>query len=222
MCGRYTLANTGQLALRFGVAEAPLEPRYNIAPAQEVPIVVAGHDGPVLEQVRWGFRPAWLADSTHSPPINARAETLLDRPLFRGAVARHRCLIPADGFYEWQARPGQKTKQPFYFRLRDDALFAFAGLYTEAKDGAESTCVLITTTPNSLMAPIHDRMPAILRREDEAMWLDREVTESEVVLGLLNPYPDNLMQAYPVATLVSNVRHEGPELIQPLPARGPG
>lgn len=219
MCGRYTLANTGQLALRFGVSEADLEPRYNIAPAQEVPIVIAGNDGAALAQVRWGFRPAWLADSTHSPPINARAETLRERPLFRGAVAGHRCLIPADGFYEWQARPGQKAKQPFYFRLRDDALFAFAGLYTEPKDGGEGTCVLITTTPNTVMAPIHDRMPAILRRADEAMWLDPEMREPEVALSLLAPYPDDLLRAYPVSTLVSNVRHDGPELIQPLAPR---
>jgi putative SOS response-associated peptidase YedK len=219
MCGRYTLANTGQLALRFGVTETDVEPRYNVAPAQEVPIVIAGRDGTALAQVRWGFRPAWLADSTHAPPINARAETLLDRPLFRGAIAGHRCLIPADGFYEWQARPGQKTKQPFYIRLRDEDLFAFAGLYTDARDGADGTCVLITTAPNTLMAPIHDRMPAILRREDEAMWLDPEVREPEAVLNLLAPYPDDLMRAYPVSTLVSNVRHEGPELIRPLATR---
>ncbi|HWE63796.1 MAG TPA: SOS response-associated peptidase [Chloroflexota bacterium] len=219
MCGRYTLTNTGQLALRFGVAEADVEPRYNIAPSQEVPIIVAGRDGPALREARWGFRPAWLGDSANAAPINARAETLLERPLFRGAVATHRCLIPADGFYEWQARPGQKAKQPFYIRLRDGALFAFAGLYTAGKDDAEDTCALITTRPNALMAPIHDRMPAILRREDEAAWLDPELTIPEAVLGYLEPYPESLMQAYPVSTLVSNVRHEGPDLVHPLAGR---
>ena len=219
MCGRYTLSNTGQLSLRFGVmAEAGLEPRYNVAPSQEVPVVVAGYDGPSLEFLRWGFRPAWAGEST-TAPIAARAETLLDRPLFRGALARHRCLIPADGFYEWQEQPGRKTKQPFHIRLRDGELFAFAGLYTVGKDGSGGTCALITTSPNDLMAPIHNRMPAILRPEDEARWLDTELTIPEAVLSCLGPYPDDLMTAYPVSTRVSNVRNDGPDLIQPLVVR---
>ena len=222
MCGRYTLANTSQLSLRFGLAD-PAEaenvapaPRYNLAPGQEVPTVVERAGQRSLRPMRWGFAPAWLKEAKGPAPINARAETLLERPLFRGALAQHRCLIPADGFYEWQALPGQKTKQPIYARLRDGALFAFAGLYTPVGADRTATCVIITTAPNELMAPVHNRMPAILDPNDEAAWLDPGLTEPHAVLGLLHPYQADRMEAYPVAPLVSSVRHEGSELIAPL------
>jgi len=219
MCGRFTLANSGQLSLRFGLAD-PAEaenvapaPRYNLAPGQDVATVVERAGQRSLRAMRWGFAPAWLKEAKGPAPINARAETLLERPLFRGALAQYRCLIPADGFYEWQALPGRKTKQPIYARLRDGALFAFAGLYTPAGADRTATCVIITTAPNELMAPVHNRMPAILDPDDEAAWLDPDLTEPHAVLGMLHPYQADRMEAYPVASLVSSVRNEGSELI---------
>ncbi|HEY8283700.1 MAG TPA: SOS response-associated peptidase [Chloroflexota bacterium] len=222
MCGRFTLANTGQLSLRFGLAEsaeaegAAPAPRYNIAPGQDVATVVERAGQRSLRAMRWGFAPAWLKDAKGPAPINARAETLLERPLFRGALAQHRCLIPADGFYEWQAHPGRKTKQPIYARLRDGSLFAFAGLYTPAGGDRAATCVIITTAPNELMVPVHNRMPAILDPDNEAAWLDPDLTEPHAVLGMLHPYQADRMEAYPVAPLVSSVRNDGPALITPL------
>jgi putative SOS response-associated peptidase YedK len=224
MCGRFTLTNPGQLSLRFAATSDggdELQPRFNIAPSQLVPAIVEGPQARAVEQMRWGFRPAWAGEDRSRPaPINARAETLMERPLFRGAVTRGRCLIPADGFYEWQVVPGQRTKQPMYIRLRDGSLFGFAGLYTETQDEAGDplrTCAIITCTPNELMAPIHNRMPAILDPAQEALWLDPAVTDPLPVLACLRPYPASSMEAYPVGRLVSAPQHEGPELIRHLP-----
>lgn len=217
MCGRYTITSPDQLALRFQVEQAVSDgPRYNVAPSQSVPVVIAGRDGRGLEAFRWGFQPAWTRERSGPAPINARAETLLQRPFFRGALACQRCLMPADGFYEWQAVDGRKARQPFFIHLRDGGLFAFAGLYTPPTADAPGTCALITTAPNTLMRSIHDRMPAILRPEHEAAWLDPEWTEAEAVIDLLGPYADDLMEAFPVSARVSNVRNEGPDLVRPL------
>ena len=207
--------------MRFGAQPdadvASAAARYNVAPTQPVPVVRATGDGRALSEMRWGLRPPWMAEGKSAAPINARAETLLQRPLFRNLVPGRRCLLPADGFYEWQDT-GAKHKQPYYIRLRDGSLFAFAGLYSEGSaDGSvPASCVLITTTPNELMVPIHDRMPAILRPEEEAAWLDPELRTPELVLELLRPYPAQLMEAYPVSARVSSARNEGPDLIQPL------
>lgn len=222
MCGRYTLSDVGQLSLRFdaSVNAAPdLSPSYNIAPTAQVPAVVEQPDGRAITAMHWGFRPAWRGADRKAPePINARAETLLERPLFRSSLPRRRCLIPADGFYEWQARPGSRTKQPYYIRLRDGSIFALAGLYTGGPSGlADASCAIITTAANDLMAPLHDRMPAILPREAEAAWLDPDLHDTIILLGLLRPYPSEAMEAYPVSALVSSVRNDGPELIAPLP-----
>ncbi len=219
MCGRYTLTNPHQLPLRFDVAAestASLAPRYNVAPSQDLPVIVEQASGRGLQVMRWGFQPAWITSPKAPAPINARAETLLERSMFRGALARHRCLIPADGFYEWQQQPGRRTKQPLYARLQDGSLFAFAGLYTAGQGDRPASCTIITTAPNDRMAPIHHRMPVILEREDEPTWLDPELTEPHAVLGLLRPYPPERMQVYPVGLLVSSVRNDGPALIQPL------
>ena len=221
MCGRYSLANVGQLGLRFEIDTdtESLEPRYNVAPSQEIPVIVHSADGRALRMMRWGFQPAWLkADSKSPPPINARAETLLERPLFRPSLAKRRCLIPADGFYEWQPVAGSSRKQPYYIRLHDGSLFALAGLFVEGKDDdgqPQLSCAIITTEPNSLMATIHNRMPAILTRDAEAAWIDPELTEAPAVLDLLHPYPPEQMEAYAVSSLVSSARNEGPELILP-------
>ncbi len=146
---------------------------------------------------------------------------MLERPMFRGAVAEHRCIIPADGFYEWQAVLGQRRKQPMYIQLKDLALYGFAGLYTATPGPADGewvqSCAIVTTGPNELMAGIHNRMPVILSREDEETWLDPSVTDPAEVIAWLRAYPADGMEAYPVADLVNSVRNDGPELIKRLP-----
>jgi putative SOS response-associated peptidase YedK len=140
--------------------------------------------------------------------------------MFRDALTHARCLVPADGFYEWQAVPGQKRKQPWYLRLRGGGLFAFAGLYTAPHPdaGVPATCTIVTTTPNELAARIHDRMPVILDPEAEARWLDRQLVAARDLLPLLRPYPADRMEAHPVSPLVSSPANEGPALIDPVPA----
>jgi putative SOS response-associated peptidase YedK len=225
MCGRYTeTAAFEELARRFGieVEEADNEAlvaRYNVAPSQPVPIVVADGGRRRLLFARWGLRPAW-ARNGRLAPINARAETLAGSPMFRDALARGRCLVPADGFYEWQAVAGQKRKQPWYLRLRDGGLFAFAGLFTPpvAERDVPATCAIITTEPNALAVRIHDRMPVILEPEAEAPWLDPRRVTSAALLPYLRPFPAELMEAHPVSMLVSSADNDGPALIEPIPA----
>src|SRR5205823_12196280 len=147
-------------------------------------------------------------------PINARAETLLERPLFRGSVARRRCLIVADGFYEWQDL-GRGPKQPVYMRLCTGGLFAFAGLYADGGEGP-ATCVIITTEPNEIIKPIHNRMPAILDPAVEGAWADPLLTDPLAALSCLHPFPAEQIITFPVSRLVSDVRNEGPRLIEPL------
>lgn len=220
MCGRFSLTQPGQLALRFDVTTSePLEARYNVAPAQRIPVIVEGPAGRVVRSMRWGFQPVWAAaDPTRSAPINARAETVAEKPLFRRALSTSRCLIPADGFFEWQARAGQRTKQPFHIRLRDSALFGFAGLYTEHE--GQGTVAIITTTPNAVVTPIHNRMPVILGTDDDDLWLDPGVTAPAPLQHLLRPYQASLMEAYPVASLVSSIRNDGPDIVRPLVSAG--
>jgi putative SOS response-associated peptidase YedK len=223
MCGRYTqTAAFDELALRFGItvedtAPEDLPPRYNVAPSQPVPIVVAHNGGRRLVMAKWGFRPAWM--KTGSPaPINAKAETVAASRMFQDAVKQARCLVPADGFYEWKPVPGQKRKQPYYLRLKGGGLFAFAGLYTppDARAGIPATCTIITTTPNELVAPIHNRMPAILEPGDEGRWIDSGVTDPTTVLPCLRPFPAMLMEAYPVSMLVSSPGNDGVRLVEPV------
>ena len=224
MCGRYTLTNPSQIEMRFDtfISGEDLQPDYNIAPTQAVPVIIERSEGRVLRRMRWGFQPTWATANAGRPaPINARAETLLERPLFRGAVARARCLIPADGFYEWERVAGRQTKQPMHIRREDRGVFAFAGLYTEGRDGQgvpTASCAIITTTPNALMIPIHDRMPAILDPAAEARWLDPALTDPLAVLECLQPCPADLLVAYPVSPRVSSPRADGPSLIEPLTA----
>jgi putative SOS response-associated peptidase YedK len=223
MCGRYTqTAAFDELALRFGVTvedddHEDLAPRYNTAPSLRVPVVVAADGGRRLVMARWGFRPFWIKGGTLAP-INAKAETVATSRMFQEALKRGRCLVPANGFYEWKAVPGQKRKQPYYVRLKDGGLFAFAGLWTPApaETGASATCTIITTTPNELLAEIHNRMPVVLERADEDHWLDPRVTNVAEVLACLRSLPAERMEAYPVSPLVSSALNEGPELVEPL------
>jgi putative SOS response-associated peptidase YedK len=171
--------------------------------------------------MEWGFHPGWFTPRFgRQPPINARAETLLARPMWRDAVTNRRCLIPADGFYEWQAVPGERRKQPIYIHLQGGGLFGFAGLYTrhhsEAGDGMSVSCAIITTPPNALTAPIHNRMPAILLPEDESLWLSPHDQDLARLLDCLRPYPSTRMEAYPVSRLVSNAQNDEAALVQPL------
>ena len=228
MCGRFTLRQADGLADRFQldlVLDAPA-PRYNVAPTQAVPIVVQRDDGRQLTEARWGLIPSWAKDpSIGNRLINARAETLAERPSFRSALRARRCLIPADGFYEWavaareatgESRRGRASKQPYFIHRRDDALFAFAGLYEVWRDPAGqsiTSCTIVTTTPNALMQPLHDRMPAILLPEHEADWLAPDAVEAGLWPALLQPYPDEMLEARPVSPLVNSPAHEGPEVL---------
>ena len=172
--------------------------------------------GRALRLARWGFKPPWMRESKLAP-INARAETLLTGQMFREAARRARCLVPADGFYEWQAVPGQKRKQPYYVKLRGSGLFAFAGLWSpkHPETAAPPTCTIITTRANQLVAPLHNRMPAILDPSDEARWLDPGLTGPAALSACLRPFPAERMEAYPVSALVSSPRNDGSELIEP-------
>lgn len=222
MCGRFTLSSpTQQLALQFEVTEAPsLEPRYNIAPTQPVATVRLTRDGSARELVilQWGLVPFWAKDpEVGERLINARAETLVERPAFREAYRRRRCLVLADGFYEWQKQDG--TKQPYYVRMKNGKPFAFAGLWEHWKgpDTVVESCTLITTDPNDMMRPIHNRMPVILQPEDYELWLSREVSDPEVLNTLLKPYPSEEMTAFPVSRRVNSPDNDDARLIEPLP-----
>ena len=220
MCGRFTLYHSpDEVAERFAVNEIlETEARYNIAPTQNV-AAITQNGARHLANYYWGLIPSWAKDvNIGSRMINARAETLAEKPSFRTALTRRRCLIPADGFYEWQA-PAEGTKggkTPTYLHRRDSGLFAFAGLWDEwhAPDGSPlRSCTIITTTPNAVAAQIHDRMPVILRPDDEAFWLDPAVTDSRDLLSLLVPYPAADMEAYAVSRRVNVPVSDDPELI---------
>lgn len=216
MCGRYTLRHQAdEIAERFAALDQleGFAPRFNIAPTQEVPVVLLDDQGRrVLRGLRWGLVPSWAQDpSIGNRMINARAETLAEKPAFRGALQRRRCLIPADGFYEWRpARgAGARGKEPVHFRRRDDALFAFAGLWEQWR-GLHSFTV-ITVAPNPLVAPIHDRMPAMLTPEEEDRWL----LPGGADLSLLHAYGPEGMALTPVSRRVNAPQHEGPECLSP-------
>lgn len=225
MCGRYELhTHPAVLALAFGLPFPPeIRPRYNIAPTQDVPVVRATRSGArELAQLRWGLVPRWAKDpSIGSRMINARAETVTVKPAYRTALRWHRCLVPADGFYEWTMVPGV-GKRPFHIGMKDGAPFAFAGLTERWLTPAGTpldTCTIITTQANALVAPLHDRMPAIVAPEDYARWLD---SESEDVTDILSPYPAEAMHFFPVSTRVNAVRNDDAGLIEPVSAEETG
>jgi putative SOS response-associated peptidase YedK len=200
-------------------AQTGFAPRYNLAPTAVVPVVLATSAGRVVTLHRWGLVPSWSKDPALGARLaNARAETAADKPSFRAPFRRGRCIIPADGFYEWQARPGG-PKQPFCIRAADGSILAFAGLRDtwEGPDGALETCAILTTSANGLMAPIHDRMPVILAPADYAAWLDPDGVP-ERLKAMLRPCPEGFLRVYPVGPRVGNVRNEGPELAEPADA----
>ncbi len=218
MCGRYALvvAGDGSLQRRFSLEELLDDPapRFNVAPTQTLPVVVR-HSPNHLEMMRWGLIPSWAKDpSVGNRMINARAETVAEKPAFRRPFRSRRCLVPASGFFEWK-REGT-GKQPYFVHLTDEPLFAFAGLYDIWHDpqGQEvRSYTILTTDANDLMAPIHNRMPVILAREDEDDWLDPDISEPERLLPLLRPYPARAMEAYPVSRAVNSPMHDAPDVL---------
>lgn len=222
MCGRFTLAvDASQLQDAFPWLEigGEITPRYNIAPNQ--PVAVVPNDGRNrLDFFLWGLIPSWAKDPRiGSRLINARAETLAEKPAFRAALRRRRCLILADGFYEWRKEADGRTKTPVYICLKSRAPFAFAGLWEvwQSPDGSEVlSCTIITTPPNELLAGIHNRMPAILPSQAYAQWLSPEEVSPSVLKALLRPYPSEEMLAYPVSPRVNRPEVDTPELILPV------
>ncbi len=220
MCGRYTLTTSvARLVDLFALANRPnLPPRYNIAPTQDVAAVRVEDGKRTLGLLRWGLVPPWAKDAKIGAPlINARAETLAEKPAFRAAFKRRRCLIVADGFYEWTASEGG-GRQPYRITMKDEAPFAFAGLWEAWQPkGAEKvlSCAIVTCEANELLRPLHDRMPAILPHSAIASWLDEE-TEAEKLAAMLRPYPSEAMAFRAVSTRVNSVRNDDADCIAPL------
>jgi putative SOS response-associated peptidase YedK len=219
VCGRYVVKSpSAKLKVKFHLDEAPLfEPRYNVAPTQLVPAVRQEDGKRRLAMLRWGLIPSWAKDAKIGYRlINARADTVATKPSFRSAFKRRRCLVVADGFYEWK-RDGN-VKQPFFIHRNDEEPFAFAGLWEgweNSEDGKEvQSCSLITTEANELMAPIHDRMPVILLASTYDRWLDADEPVSNLQ-ALLKPYPADEMAAYPISTYVNSPKNQGAKCIEP-------
>ena len=220
MCGRYSLVmDLSVLAQRFEFDDAGLaaEPAYNIAPTQQALTVREGEDGREAAFMRWGLIPSWAKDSSiGARMINARAETLAEKPAFRTALRRRRCLVLADGFYEWQRVAGSKVKRPMRIVLKTGEPFAFAGLWEEWRNPEGipiQSCTIITTSPNALLAPIHDRMPVILSRDAEPLWLDASVGDPGLLANVLRPYSADAMDAYEVSPLVNSAANDTPEVL---------
>ena len=221
MCGRFTLSQPiSAIASAFNLTPiSPLEPRYNIAPTQLVPAILTlpEQGEKQLQMLRWGLIPSWAKDlNIGAKLINARAETVGEKPSFKAAFKRRRCLIIADGFYEWQRQEGKK--QPYYFRLQNGQTFAFAGLWEHwrSPDGQIiNSCTILTTEANDLLRPIHNRMPVILDNENYNTWLDTEIQQTEIS-RLLHPYRADLMTSYAVSTKVNNPQNNTPECINSL------
>jgi len=231
MCGRYSQTlDLAEVVKRFGIKPPPFSwrPSYNIAPSAKAPVICQGG----LRLLRWGFIPAWSmppaqpalplqqggAPLAAAPVqeregfINARAEGIASRPAFRSSFYRTRCIIPADGFYEWQSSAGSRS--PYRFMMRDKGLFGMAGVYEE-KSG---TFAVITAAANALMRPVHHRMPVILERRHEALWLDPKMKDSETLLPLLRAYDSAQMHAYRVSDVVNDPSHDAPDCLRPLEA----
>jgi putative SOS response-associated peptidase YedK len=218
MCGRFTLKTSpARIARLLGLKSVPdFEPRYNIAPSQPVLAVRLEPERGEREAafLKWGLVPSWAKEPGIGNKLaNARADTVAEKPAFRSAFKKRRCLVLADGFYEWQAGSGGKT--PYYFQMKDEGLFAFAGLWERWQQGEEpvESCTLITTEANGVVGPVHDRMPVIFDPERFARWLDPERGVT-ALRAMLAPLPDDWLTAHPVSRLVNNPRNEGPRCIE--------
>lgn len=223
MCGRYVarklrLADYDAAPHFDEFSEKGIIQRFNIAPSQAVPVIrLDKNHRRVADLIQWGLIPYWTRGKPKTQPINARAETVDSSGMFKAAFERRRCLCAADGFYEWKKIDGQK--QPYFIRFPDDASFAFAGIWERwtPEPGAEpvETCAHITTEPNALMLPIHNRMPVILRQKDYAEWLDPEVALDRLK-ALLKPYPDGELEAYAVSRAVNRPANDSEENVKPI------
>lgn len=227
MCGRFVAAASVEEIADFFAAVPPpdpLPPAYNIAPSSDVQVVV---EEPGIERridvYRWGLVPSWARDlSIGNRMSNARSETAATKNSFRHSLAKKRCIVPADGFYEWTTIEGQKAKQPYFIHRADGAPLAFAGLWAQWRgeiDGREAVVrsfTILTTGANGTMRPIHDRMPVILEPDDFERWLDPELTDPEAVLPLMVPAADGVVTMHPVSTEVNNARNKGAHLIDPI------
>ena len=222
MCGRFTqTASPEVIAEQFKITNPPLfTPRYNIAPSQPIAAIRIDPDTATrtLVMLRWGLIPSWAKEpKIGNQCINAKAETVAEKPSFRSAFKKRRCLVIATGFYEWQVQG--RAKQPIWIGLRSKRPFAFAGLWEQWKppEGEPlETCTIITTEPNDLMAPIHNRMPVILSPASYDQWLDLSFQQIEPLKALLRPYPSEELTAYPVSTLVNNPRHDASQCLEPV------
>ncbi len=220
MCGRFTLTVTlEELLLYYSIQDSPLthQPRFNIAPGQMIPAVIAHEGKRRIGILKWGLVPSWSKQEQKLQFINAKAETLWEKPSFRTLIARKRCIVPADGFFEWK-RSGQ-DKHPMRITLKSNHVFSMAALYdtwVDPEGQALHTCTIITTRPNQLMADIHDRMPVILDQSKEDIWLDRTIQDRSLLEPLLEPFASHEMTAYPVDRLVGSVKHDDERCILPL------
>lgn len=221
MCGRYVLSKPHNVVDRFAATQVKinLEPHFNIAPSQLNPIVLQEASGEiVVDEMKWGLVPFWSKEpKAEYSTINARAEGIDTKPAYRKPIRSQRCIVPATGFFEWEKTTHGKV--PFFIHLKTDELFGFAGLYDiyRDKEGHElKTFTIITTEANPLVERLHTRMPVILHRENEAEWLDREVTDAHQVLRLLKPYPAELMELYPVSRRVNSPENDEAELLTPV------
>jgi putative SOS response-associated peptidase YedK len=231
MCGRFSSTSQLQFLLEQFRAE-PLgveghQPSWNVAPATDILVVTASPDGArQLRELKWGLVPRWAKDpSGANRMINLRAETVREKKGWKSTLARRRCIIPIDGFYEWQDQGKGQRKQPFYITSRDFTPLALAGLWATWRDpdsGEELfTCTILTTSANDLMEPVHHRMPVILAPEDWDAWLDPENTDTEELARLLVPAPEEMLTLWPVDPAVGNVRNNRPELQEPLEGHQP-
>lgn len=223
MCGRFSLSlprgESEEFADEFGVKFPKTHrPRYNIAPTQEVFVLLAADGTRRIEALRWGLIPSWAKDpKIGNKLINARAETLFEKPIFRSAVKQRRCLVLADGFYEWQR--AEKAKIPMFIRLKSKRPFGFAGLWESwvSPDGTTvKTCTIVTTEANELMKPIHARMPVIVPKESYAIWLSPQIEKADELTPILRAYPAEEMEVYGVSKLVNSPANDRPECIEPL------
>jgi putative SOS response-associated peptidase YedK len=221
MCGRFARrSDPKRLDKEFGVAEAPrTEASYNVAPTQNILAVRQATDGREMTFLKWGLVPSWAKDtSIGARLINARSEMVEEKPSFREAFKRRRCIILADGFYEWKREAGRK--QPFFFRMRNERLFGFAGLWERWEgEGSQaiSSCTILTTVANEVLGPVHDRMSVILHPEDSSLWLGDDEREQKLLRELLRPYPAGEMVGYPVSHLVNSPGNRGAELVEEVP-----
>ena len=220
MCGRYTLtadAKAIQQAFDLDNITANLQPRYNIAPSQSV-AVISNQNPKELTYMKWGFVPSWSQDpATGNKMINARSETAAEKPAFRSAFKRRRCLIPADGFFEWTTQ--DKKRVPMYIHLEDHAVFGFAGLWDvwQGPDGSElQTCTILTTEPNDLIRPLHHRMAVILDPDTYDLWLSPDELPADMLMPLMTAYPSEKMRVYEVSTQVNRPANDNPSVIEPF------